>query len=110
MIENRKGDPDCQCLTPADRGWRAFSAVAISFTTIDRNILRLGAFELRHRDDIPPKVTINEAIELGKRFSTANSGSFINGILDRVKNQHAAHKGDQSPESPPPGSNRPEEG
>ena len=54
--------------------------------TIDRNILRLGSYELLHRDDIPPKVSINEAIELGKRYSTAESGTFVNGILDRIKN------------------------
>ena len=54
---------------------------------IDRNVLRLATFELLHCKDIPPKVTINEAIELGKRFSTANSGAFINGILDRIKSQ-----------------------
>jgi transcription antitermination factor NusB len=56
---------------------------------MDRNILRMAIFELLWCDDIPPKVTINEAIELGKRFSTANSGSFINGILDRVKKMKA---------------------
>jgi len=55
-------------------------------TTIDRNILRLGTYELLYRDDIPPKVSINEAIELGKRYSTAESGTFVNGILDRIKN------------------------
>ncbi len=55
--------------------------------TIDRNILRMALFEILYCEDIPPKVSINEAIELGKRFSTANSGSFINGILDRVKNE-----------------------
>jgi len=55
-------------------------------TTIDRNILRLGGYELLYRDDIPPKVSINEAIELGKRYSTAESGTFVNGILDRIKN------------------------
>lgn len=54
---------------------------------VDRNVLRLATFELLHCKDIPPKVTINEAIELGKRFSTANSGAFINGILDRIKSQ-----------------------
>ena len=53
--------------------------------TIDRNILRLGTFELLHCDDIPPKVSINEAIELGKHYSTAESGTFVNGILDRLK-------------------------
>lgn len=53
--------------------------------TVDRNIMRQAIFELLYRDDIPPKVSINEAIELGKKFSTANSGGFINGILDRIK-------------------------
>lgn len=52
---------------------------------IDRNILRMAIFELLHCPDIPPKVAINEAIELGKKYSTANSGAFINGILDRVR-------------------------
>jgi N utilization substance protein B len=51
---------------------------------IDRNILRLGIFELKYRADIPRKVTLNEAIELGKRFGTEESSAFINGLLDRV--------------------------
>jgi len=51
---------------------------------VDRNILRLAAFELLYCDDIPPKVTINEAVELGKKFGTEDSGSFINGILDAI--------------------------
>jgi transcription antitermination factor NusB len=54
---------------------------------IDRNVLRMAAFELFHCPDIPPKVAINEAIELGKRYSTQNSGAFINGILDKVKDR-----------------------
>ena len=52
---------------------------------IDRNVLRLATYELLFCTDIPPKVAINEAIELGKRYSTANSGAFINGILDKIK-------------------------
>jgi len=56
---------------------------------IDRNVLRMAAFELFHCPDIPPKVAINEAIELGKRFSTQNSGAFINGILDKIKDRAA---------------------
>ena len=52
---------------------------------IDRNVLRMASYELLYRDEIPPNVSINEAIELGKRFSTKNSGAFINGILDRIK-------------------------
>ena len=57
---------------------------------VDRNVLRLATFELLFRDDIPPKVSINEAIELGKRFSTQNSGGFINGVLDKVKDRQRA--------------------
>jgi N utilization substance protein B len=54
---------------------------------IDRNILRMALFELLYCEEIPPKVTINEAIDLGKRFGSEDSGSFINGILDRVQNE-----------------------
>ena len=59
---------------------------------IDRNVLRLATHELLHRDDIPPKVSINEAIEIGKRFSTTNSGAFINGILDKIMNHYLPDK------------------
>jgi transcription antitermination factor NusB len=55
---------------------------------IDRNVLRLAAQELLHSKDVPPKVAINEAIELGKRYSTQNSGAFINGILDKIKSRY----------------------
>jgi N utilization substance protein B len=51
---------------------------------IDRNILRLGAYEMLFRPEIPAKVAINEALELAKRYSTAQSSRFVNGILDRV--------------------------
>lgn len=51
---------------------------------VDRNILRLGVFELKFRADIPKSVTINEAVELGKLFGNEESSSFINGLLDRV--------------------------
>ena len=51
---------------------------------IDRSILRFATYELLHRDDIPPKVVINEAVEMGHRFSTPDSGKFINGILDKL--------------------------
>ena len=52
---------------------------------IDRNVLRIGAYELLHLDDIPDKVAINEAIELAKKFGGKDSGSFVNGILDRIR-------------------------
>ena len=51
---------------------------------IDRNILRLGVYELCFAPDIPPKVTINEAVELAKRFGDVDSSKFVNGILDKI--------------------------
>jgi len=51
---------------------------------IDRNILRLGTYELLFCPDIPPKVAIDEAIELAKKFGSRDSGSFVNGILDKL--------------------------
>ena len=53
-------------------------------TLVDRNILRLGTYELSPGSDIPIAVAINEAVELGKRFGSEESGAFINGILDRI--------------------------
>ncbi len=52
---------------------------------VDRNILRLATHELLFREDIPPLVTINEAIDIAKKFSTKNSGPFVNGILDTIR-------------------------
>lgn len=52
---------------------------------IDRNVLRLGAFEMLYRTEVPVKVVINEALELAKRYSTAQSSRFVNGILDRLQ-------------------------
>jgi transcription antitermination factor NusB len=54
---------------------------------VDRNILRMAVYEMLFLKDIPAKVSINEAIEMGKRFSTQQSGAFINGILDRIRRE-----------------------
>jgi len=51
---------------------------------IDRNILRLATYELLFMDDIPPKVTIDEAVELANRYGSVNSGKFVNGVLDKI--------------------------
>jgi transcription antitermination protein NusB len=51
---------------------------------IDRNVLRLGTFELKYRADIPRSVSIDEAVELGKRYGSEDSSSFVNGLLDRI--------------------------
>jgi N utilization substance protein B len=54
-------------------------------SAVDRNVLRLAIYEMLYRDDIPPVVSINEAIELAKTFGGADSGKFVNGILDRIR-------------------------
>jgi N utilization substance protein B len=51
---------------------------------VDRNILRVGAFEILHRGDVPAPVVINEALEIAKKFGGAESRAFVNGILDRI--------------------------
>jgi transcription antitermination protein NusB len=51
---------------------------------VDRNILRLGVYELLELKDVPKKVTLNEAVELAKRYGDENSASFVNGVLDRI--------------------------
>ena len=52
---------------------------------VDRNILRLAIYEMLFRDDIPPVVSINEAVDIAKKYSTRESGAFVNGILDRLR-------------------------
>ena len=59
---------------------------------IDRNILRLATYELLYRLDTPPKVAINEAIELAKKFSTENSATFVNGVLDKIYSSYAKQR------------------
>ena len=64
------------------RNWR-LDRIAL----VDKNILRISLYELNFRDDIPPLVTINEAVEIAKKYSTAQSGQFVNGILDQVRQE-----------------------
>src|SRR3954465_14940892 len=54
---------------------------------VDRNILRLAIFEMLHRDDIPPAVSINESADIAKKFAAQDSGKFVNGILDKIKGE-----------------------
>jgi len=51
---------------------------------IDRNVMRIGLYELQHAVDIPPKVAINEAVELAKKYGDLESSKFVNGILDKI--------------------------
>jgi N utilization substance protein B len=54
-------------------------------TIVDRNIIRMAVFEFLYRPDIPAKVSINEAVDLGKKFGSEDSGAFINGVLDKIR-------------------------
>lgn len=56
---------------------------------VDRNVLRLGAYELLYQPDLPAKVAIDEAVELAKRFGAADSPAFVNGILDKLASERA---------------------
>ena len=58
--------------------------------SVDRNVLRLAIYELLHRDDVPPEVVIDEAVELAKRYGTEKSPAFVNGILDRIYKERSA--------------------
>ena len=51
---------------------------------IDRNILRMATFEIQHLDDIPPKVSVNEAVDMAKKYGDKDSSKFVNGILDKI--------------------------
>lgn len=65
---------------------------------VDRNILRIGTFELFHCDDVPTRVVLDEAIELGKRFGSSDSGAFVNGVLDRLAQDARGEGREESPE------------
>ena len=85
-------------IAASSRNWRLER-----MSRVDRNILRLAVYELTSCPDVPPRVVINEAVELAKDFGTDDSGSFVNGILDAVRlagagDQAAGEKGaDQEP-------------
>jgi len=101
FLESETNDPDVLdfaralvggCSLQRDALDEKIAAVAENWhihrmAVVDRNVLRIGTYELMCMDDIPPKVTINEAIDLAKRYSTADSGAFVNGILDKLRTQ-----------------------
>jgi len=68
-----------ELITGSSKNWRIDR-----MSRVDRNILRLGAAELLAFPEVPVKVVINEAVELAKRFGTAESSAFVNGVLDRI--------------------------
>ena len=78
-----------ELIASASKNWRIER-----MSRVDRNILRLGACELVAFRDVPVKVVINEAVELAKRFGTAESSAFVNGVLDRIATAVGRHPDD----------------
>jgi N utilization substance protein B len=77
VTESLSGVDDC--IRAASDNWRLER-----MTRVDRNLLRLGTWELKSQPDVPRAVAIDEAVELAKRYGTEESKSFVNGVLDRV--------------------------
>ena len=71
-------------LTASAENWRL-----VRMATVDRNVLRLGAFELLHYPETPPAVAFDEAIEMARRYGSADSAAFVNGVLDRLRRESA---------------------
>lgn len=67
-------------LSEAAENWRL-----VRMAAVDRNVLRLGAYELLYVPDLPPNVALDEAIKLARRYGTADSSAFVNGVLDRLR-------------------------
>ena len=80
-------------ITKASTNWRLER-----MARVDRNVLRLGVWELSQRTDVPRAVALDEAVEIAKRFGTEDSGAFVNGVLDRV----ADDLGRKDEDRPPP--------
>jgi transcription antitermination factor NusB len=79
-VSEQKGLLD-DAIRKASKNWRLER-----MSKLDISILRVAAYEILFREDIPPKVSINEAVELAKRYGSEESGSFINGVLDHIYN------------------------
>lgn len=77
-VDERRDDLD-HAIAGRARGW-----TLDRMPVIDLNVLRIGAFELAHRDDVPTAVVLDEAVELAKQFSTDDSGRFVNGVLSAL--------------------------
>ena len=80
-VWENKADLD-RLIRRSSKNWRVER-----MSCVDRNILRIAIYEVVYRKDVPPKVSIDEAVELGKRYGTDESGAFINGILDHIYNE-----------------------
>ncbi len=81
VLENREAID--RIIEEASSNWK-ISRMAC----VDRNLIRMAVYELLYCNDIPPRVTINEAVDIGKKYSTEESGAFINGVLDSICKKH----------------------
>ena len=80
-VREHLGELDAQ-IQGASKNWRLER-----MARVDRNLLRLALYELKYVEDVPAKVAINEAIEIAKRYGTNESSAFVNGILDRCREE-----------------------
>ncbi len=84
-----------QCIDAASENYSL-----AQLTAVDRCLLRLATYEILYRDDIPSAVTINEAVEIAKRFGATESAGFVNGVIDRIQKEHS--KSASKPDNGPP--------
>jgi N utilization substance protein B len=92
-VRARAGEIDSR-LSQAAENWRV-----ARMAVVDRNVLRLGAFELLHLAGTPANVILDEAIELARRYGSAGSGAFVNGVLDRLYKERKQETGARGQES-----------
>ncbi len=78
-------------IVKASKNWRIER-----MSRVDRSILRLSVYEMMYMDNIPHKVSIDEAVELGKKYGTEESGAFINGVLDKIYIEHIKEKNQEN--------------
>lgn len=94
-VRDKLAELDAQ-LARASKNWRLER-----MTRVDRNVLRLGAWELAQKLDVPRAVVLDEAVELAKRFGAEESGPFVNGVLDRVADELGRKDAAEPAEEPP---------
>ncbi len=87
-VAGELGETD-ERIRAASKNWRLER-----MTRVDRNLLRMGAWELLRKADVPRAVILDEAVELAKRYGTAESGAFVNGVLDRIADDCGRADGD----------------
>lgn len=85
-VVSRLNDLDT-LLSTSSTNWKLTRMAAV-----DKNILRIAAYEISYCDNVPSKVAINEAVEIAKRFGTEDSGAFVNGILDNIAKAHPSEE------------------